>query len=70
MLRDSIKCLKSENYCMADVLVISDFAFATPAPDTFASIRREQSSGTRFYGLKIGNINTPYARIFDKIWTV
>lgn len=70
MLRDSIKCLKSENYCMADVLVISDFAFAAPAPDTFASIRREQSSGTRFYGLKIGNINTPYARIFDKIWTV
>ncbi|MDE6050487.1 MAG: hypothetical protein K2G08_02280 [Paramuribaculum sp.] len=70
MFRDAIARLHTDNYSMADVLIISDFAFATPLPDTLAAIRREQALDTRFYGLKIGLINTPYSKILNRIWTL
>ena len=70
MLRDAIRQLHTENYSMADVLIISDFAFATPLPATLSAMRAEQHLGTRFYGLKIGRLITPYASVLDKIWTV
>lgn len=70
MLRDAINRLDTENYSMADVLIISDFAFAMPLPATLAAIRREQTQGTRFYGLQIGCLKTPYRQILDKIWTI
>lgn len=70
MLRDAINRLYTENYSMADVLIISDFAFAMPLPDTLAAIRREQMQGTHFYGLQIGCLKTPYRQILDKIWTI
>lgn len=70
MLRDAINRLYSDNYSMADVLIISDFAFAPPLPETLAAIRREQLNDTRFYGLRIGPIKTPYQNILDNIWTM
>ncbi len=69
MFQDVIRKLHTNNYSMADVLIISDFAFAIPIPETLAAIRREQASGTRFYGLQIGLINNPYSKILDRIWT-
>lgn len=68
MLHDALMKLGSDNYSMADVLIISDFAFAMPRPDTLAAIRREQAADTRFYGLQIGRINTPYSKILNRIW--
>ncbi|MDE5785741.1 MAG: hypothetical protein K2H98_04335 [Duncaniella sp.] len=70
MLRDAIRQLHSEDYRMADVLIISDFAFAPPVPATLAAIRREQMNDTKFYGLQIGRLTTPYTRILDHIWQV
>ncbi len=70
MLRDAIRQLHAEDYRMADVLIISDFAFAPPLPETLAAIRREQARDTRFYGLRIGRLTTPYTQILDHIWQV
>ncbi|MDE6484737.1 MAG: hypothetical protein K2L14_05040 [Duncaniella sp.] len=70
MLREAIRQLHTDDFSMADVLMISDFAFAPPQPDTLAAIRREQALDTRFYGLRIGHLNTPYDNILDKIWQV
>ena len=70
MLREAIRQLHTDDFSMADVLIISDFAFAPPQPDTLAAIRREQALDTRFYGLRIGHLNTPYDNILDKIWQV
>ena len=70
MLRDALRCLDATDYRMADVLIISDFAFAPPQPETLAAIRRCQSSDTRFYGLQIGSILNPYASILNRIWTI
>ena len=70
MLRDAVRQLHTDDFSMADVLIISDFAFAPPQPATLAAIRREQARDTRFYGLRIGRLNTPYDNILDKIWQV
>lgn len=70
MLRDAIRSLRTDDFTMADVLIISDFAFALPLPETIAAIRGNQSLGTRFYGLQIGVINNPYFDILDKIWVI
>lgn len=70
MLRDALRCLDAEDYRMADVLIISDFAFAPPRPETIAAIRRHQSSETRFYGLQIGSILNPYSPILNRIWII
>lgn len=70
MLHDAINRLQTDNYAMADVLIISDFAFAPPIPETLAAIRREQQQDTRFYGLQIGRLNTPYRTLLDHLWTI
>lgn len=70
MLREAVNRLRRDNFRMADVLIISDFAFAPPIPETLGAIRREQALDTRFYGLQIGKINTPYSQILDKIWII
>lgn len=70
MLQDAIDRLHTDNYTMADVLIISDFAFAPPTPETLAAIRSEQRNDTRFYGLQMGPANTPYSSILDNIWTL
>lgn len=70
MLHDALFQLRSDTYRMADVLIISDFAFARPLPATLAAIRKEQQTGTCFYGLQIGHILNPYRDILDRIWTI
>lgn len=70
MLRDALRCLDSEDYRMADVLIISDFAFAPPQPETLAAIRKRQLADTRFYGLQIGSILNPYSPILNRVWVV
>ena len=70
MLREAINQLHTDRYSMADVLIITDFAFAPPVPNTLGLIRMEQSCDTRFYGLQIGKINTPYTQILNRIWVV
>ena len=71
MLNAAIKMLLSDNYQMADVLIISDFYFPAPLKETREKMKREQSKGTRFYGLKIGlHSSGTYDKILDKYWVV
>ena len=70
MLNDILKALKTKNYSMADVLIISDFQFDSPLNKTKETIIKEQEKGTCFYGLQIGKGNNVYKTILDKVWKI
>ncbi|HIR73635.1 MAG TPA: hypothetical protein IAB96_08945 [Candidatus Coprenecus pullicola] len=70
MLSATLKALGKGAFSMADVLIISDFLFPLPKPDTSVKIRNEQAKGTRFYGLCIGRHIGPYSKVLDKFWTI
>ena len=70
MLADVLEALQTDNYLMADVLVISDFEFEKPMSNTLKRIQEEQKKGTRFYGLQIGSSFNVYEKILNKIWVV
>ena len=70
MLSEAIRVLEKGTFEMADVLIISDLQFPAPALPTREKIAREQSLGTRFYALRIGNYSHSYGKILDRIWTI
>ena len=70
MLKDIINTLNTQQYSMADALIISDFQFPYPFPNTRKSILKEQAKGTRFYGLQIGNRHNGYKSLLDKVWEI
>lgn len=70
MLSYVLQTLNTANYSMADILVISDFEFKLPNPQTRKKIKEEQKKGTCFYGLQIGKERSGYENIMDKIWNV
>ena len=55
---------------MADVLIISDFYFPNPRPQTKELMEIEHNKGTRFYGLQIESTVSGYDDVLDKIWKV
>lgn len=70
MLKAALKMLRTTNYAMADVLIISDFCFPDPVEMTRKKMNEEHEKGTRFYGLQINSNDTSYKAILDRIWTV
>lgn len=70
MLNNAIAALQEKDFCMADVLIISDFEFPLPVRSTRGKMKTEYDKGTRFYGLQIGTSLNDYEPILDKIWTV
>ena len=70
MLGSALDALQKKDFCMADVLIISDFQFPIPMPTTRARMRTEHDKGTRFYGLQIGSWYHIYNSILDKMWNV
>ena len=72
MLNEAINMLQTDNYSMADVLIISDFFFPTPIRETRKKMKAEHDKGTRFYGLRIGlnNMGNSYDKILDINWVV
>lgn len=70
MFAEALKTLDTDNFTMADILIISDFHFSLPKPDTWKRIKEEQKKGTRFYGLSIGNGVGSYEYVLDKYWTI
>lgn len=70
MFAEALKALDTDNFTMADILIISDFHFSLPKPDTWKRIKEEQKKGTRFYGLSIGNGVGSYEYVLDKYWTI
>ena len=72
MLNEAINMLQTDNYSMADVLIISDFFFPAPIRETRKKMKAEHDKGTRFYGLRIGlnNMGNSYDKILDINWVV
>ena len=70
MLSDIIRVLKTNDFSMADALIISDFNFPFPFPKTESEMKKEQAKGTRFYGLQIGKDRNDYEPLLDKIWVI
>lgn len=69
MLNKIIEELQTNQYSMADALIISDFKFELPAKITLKKIKEEQNKGTKFYGLGIRAL--PYYNdVLDKIWYI
>ena len=65
MLNESLSTVISSKFEIADVLIISDFAFPAPLKGTLAKIKEEQSKGTRFHGLNTSPVKSVYSEIFD-----
>lgn len=70
MLAFALDALKTDNYSMADVLIISDFEFNLPLSTTRKRMEEEQEKGTRFYGLQIGKVHSGYDKVLDRIWSI
>lgn len=70
MLNSAIAALQKKEFCMADVLIISDFEFPLPLQSTRDKMETEHNKGTRFYGLQIGTWTNNYESILDKMWKV
>lgn len=70
MLAAALDALQTKDFCMADVLIISDFKFPLPIEETCKRMETEHSKGTRYYGLHIGRMKNPYDTILDKIWKI
>ena len=68
MLSVALDALQTRDFCMADVLIISDFEFPLPISDTCKRMETEHAKGTRYYGLQIGETKNPYDKVLDKIW--
>lgn len=70
MFTAALQALQTETFSMADVLVISDFQFTIPCPQTSRQIQQEQQKDTRFYGLQIGSYHSGYEKILDRMWFI
>lgn len=77
MLGYAIEALETNEFSMADVLIISDFEFASPKASIQKDIIKAQSQGTRFYGLRLGcgdyykmYYEKTYEKLLDKMWVV
>ena len=68
MLAAALNALQTKDFCMADVLIISDFIFPLPIEKTHKRMEKEHSKGTRYYGLQIGETENSYKTVLDKIW--
>lgn len=68
MLAAALDALQTKDFCMADVLIISDFEFPLPIEKTCKRMETEHAKGTRYYGLQIGETKNPYDKVLDKIW--
>lgn len=68
MLSAALDALKTKDFCMADVLIISDFFSQLPIEETRKRMETGHAKGTRYYGLQIGGTKSSYDSVLDKIW--
>lgn len=70
MLNESIDTLHTSHFEMADVLIISDFAFPEPLKGTRRRMDEERGNGTRFHGLMTSPVRSTYADLLDTFRTI
>ena len=61
----AIDALQAKDFCLADVLIISDFFFPLPIDKMHKRIETKHAKGTRYYGLQIGETKNPYDKDRD-----
>lgn len=70
MIVEALKILDTNEYEMADVLIISDFIFDTPRYAELSRISQAKKKGTRFYGLQINSTSKVFDLVLDKKWKI
>ena len=71
MLKCVTETLDTQEYAMADVLVISDFDFCYPCKKTNEAVAKTKEKGTKYYALCIGEDikrEIRFMDLFDRIW--
>ena len=75
MLSYATEALETDDFSMADVLIISDFEFAMPKSSVQMKIKKAQDLGTRFYGLRLKcescfekYYEKEYKKLLDEMW--
>lgn len=69
MLHCAIDALHKKQYEMADVLIISDFYWEKPNAKNLEQMHKEQTLGTRFYGLCMNGNSKPH-KWLNRVWQV
>lgn len=70
MVKEALRLLDTNDYEMADVLIISDFEFDSPRGEEIMAISAAKAKGTRFYGLQIHSRSKIFDRVLDRKWKV
>jgi uncharacterized protein with von Willebrand factor type A (vWA) domain len=73
MLKCITATLDTQEYSMADVLIISDFGFSYPCKKTHDAIAATKEKGTKYYALSIGDDikrEKRFMELFDDVWYV
>ena len=68
LIKEALRLLETNEYEMADVLVISDFIFNPPSLEDIDRVASAKKKGTRFYGLQIESNSQAYDPILDRKW--
>ena len=75
MLSYATEALETDDFSMADVLIISDFEFAMPKSSVQMKVKKAQGLGTRFYGLRLKcescfekDYEKEYKKLLDEMW--
>ena len=71
MLKSITETLDSEDFSMADVLVVSDFEFSYPCEKAHDAVTKTKEKGTKYYALCIGEDikrEKRFMDLFDRIW--
>lgn len=70
LITEALRILETNDYELADVLIISDFIFNPPRPDDVRRINKAKALGTRFYGLQIFSGSRAYDSVLDRKWRI
>lgn len=68
LLAQALRILDTNEYEMADILLISDFIFNGPTEAHLKKVEKAKKLGTRFYGLQINSGSKAYDAVLDKKW--
>ncbi|MDE6027578.1 MAG: hypothetical protein K2G23_05870 [Muribaculaceae bacterium] len=60
LIKEALRLLETNEYEMADVLIISDFIFNPPSLEDIDRVEAAKKNGTRFYGLQIESNSQAY----------
>lgn len=70
LIVEALRLLETNDYSMADVLIISDFIFNPPSRSQISRVDAAKAKGTRFYGLQINSNSRAFDPILSRKWSL